>query len=936
MKQLISIAFLLFTLVVSAQEQLDLKKVLPEDPAVSKGVLANGLTYYVRANSKPKNRADLFLVVRAGSVDEDADQQGFAHLGEHMAFNGTKNFPKNELVSYLESLGMEFGADVNAYTSFDETVYTIKVPLDSAKYIDNGLQVLYDWASQITDSNEEIEKERGVVHEEWRRGRGADQRMRQQWWPVFLHDSRYAERIPIGKIDIVDHGSPDALRRFRHDWYRPDLEAVIIVGDFDQAKMVQNVKELFSKIPKRTTEREKKFYPIPDQKETLVKVVTDKEARYTIARVMYKHPLEIQKNIGDYRKSIKENLFNGMINNRLNELLQKENPPFIYAASGYGSLIGPKSVYSSTVVTPNGQVEKGLKTVLTENQRVKEYGFTATELERQKKTMMASMEKAYNERDKQKSINYANEYKRNFLMTKEPFPGIANEYKYYKDLLPTISLKEVNALADKWIIDSNRVVIITAPQIDSIKMPTNEDVLALMDQVGQGKLKPYDDKVSDKPLIEGSLKSGTVMETRDLKSVGAIEWKLSNGATVVVKPTDFKDDEILFSAYSLGGNSQYSAKDDVSADMASSVVSMSGIDDFNQVTLSKMLADKVFSISPYIGELTEGFKGSSSKKDVETLLTMLHLYFTNLRVDSTAFSSYMTQMKGVLENKKASPESAFRDTFTVVSNDYSPRRRPMELSSLKEADFGRIKKIAKERFTDASDFKFFFVGNINPATFKPLVEKYIGSIPSFHKDEMWKDLGIHAPEGVVNKTVYSGEADKSITYMVFHGNFDYTRKNKIVLDALKKIMGQRLIDVIREQKSGSYSPGAQVSIEKYPDPKYKIIIYYGSDPLKVEELKKSIFDIIRELQKYGPKAEDLEKAKAKQLREREVNLRENGYWLSVLSNGFLYNDGDFSKFDQFDKLVDSTDAKTIKEAAKKYFDFDDYYRVSLKPAKAKK
>lgn len=935
MKQLISIVFLLFVSSVSAQTKLDLNSPLPEDPAVNKGVLPNGMTYYVRANATPKNRADLFLVVRAGSVDEDDDQQGFAHLGEHMAFNGTKNFPKNELVNYLESIGMEFGPEINAYTSFDETVYMIKVPLDSVQYIDKGLQVLYDWASQIIDSNEEIEKERGVVHEEWRRGRGADQRMRQKWWPVFLHDSRYAERMPIGKIDIIDHGSPDALRRFRHDWYRPDLEAVIVVGDFDQAKMTEQVKEMFSKIPKRKNEREKKHYNIPDQKETLVKVVTDKEARYTIGRVMYKQPLEIQRTIGDYRESIKEGLFNGMINNRLQELLQKQNPPFIYAASSYGELIGPKSVYSSTVVTQNGQIEKGLKSVLEENQRVKEYGFTPTELERQKKSMMASIEKAYNERDKQKSINYANEYKRNFLMTQEPFPGITNEYKYYKELLPTIDLKEVNALADKWIIDSNRVVIITAPQIDSIKMPTNDQVIALMGQVEHEKLKPYDDKVADKPLIEGPLKSGSIAETKKLDKVGAVEWKLSNGATVVVKPTDFKDDEILFSAYSLGGSSLYPQKDDVSADMTADVVSMSGIGDFDQVTLSKMLADKVFSISPYIGELTEGFKGSSSKKDVETLLTMLHLYFTNLRVDTTAFSSYMTQMKGILENKMNSPEAAFQDTFRVVSSDYSPRRRPMELSTLKEANFGQIKEIAKQRFADASDFKFFFVGNIDLDTFKPLVEKYIGSLPSSHKNEMWKDLGIHAPEGVINKTVYRGAADKSITYIAFHGNFDYTRKNRIILDNLQKIMSQRLTEVIREEKSGSYSPGAQVSFSKYPEQKYKFIIYYGSDPKRVEDLKQAIFDIISNIQENGPSAEDLEKAKEKQLREHEVNLRENSYWLSVLSSGFLYNNGDFSKIDEFNKLVNGVDAKTIQEAAKKYLNFDDYYRVSLKPEKDK-
>ena len=935
MKQLISIVFVMFTLFVSAQTKLDLNSPLPEDPAVSKGVLDNGMTYYVRANETPKNRADLFLVVRAGSVDEDADQQGLAHFAEHMAFNGTKNFPKHALIDYLESIGMEFGPEINAYTSFDETVYMIKVPLDSTEFIDKGLQVLYDWASQVTDSNEEIEKERGVVHEEWRSGRGASERMMKQWLPVFLHDSRYAERLPIGKIDIVDHGSPDALRKFRSDWYRPDLEAVIVVGDFDQDKMTEEVKELFSKIPKRNGEREKKYYDIPDHKETLVKVVTDKEAQYPIAQVFYKHPLKINKTIGDYRESIKAGLFNGMINSRLQELTQSQNPPFIFASSSYEELFGPKSVYASVAVTQNGKIETGLKAVLTENERVKEYGFTATELDRQKKSMMASIEKSYNERDKQKSINYANEYKRNFLITQEPFPGITNEYNYYKELLPTIGLEEVNALADKWIIDSNRVVVITAPEIEGVEVPTEDSVLALLKDVEKDKVEAYKDDVVNKPLIEGELKSGAVEETKQLTKVGAVEWKLSNGATVVVKPTDFKDDEILFSSYSLGGNSQYGQKDDISADLASTIVSMSGIGDVNQVALDKMLADKVFSISPYIGELTEGFKGKSSVKDVETLLTMLHLYFTDLRVDTTAFSSYMSRMAGVLENKKASPDAAFRDTFQVVSTDYNPRQRPMELEYLKEANLGRIRQIAKERFSDASDFKFFFVGNIDLDKFKPLVEKYIGSLPSTHKNEMWKDLNIHAPEGVINKTVYRGEAEKSITYTVFHGDFDYNRKNKVVIDALGKILTTRLLEVIREDKSSVYSIGASPSVDRYPEPEYKIIIYYGSAPEKVDELQKAVFDEIRDIAENGPTAEDLEKAKEKQHREREVNLRENGYWLSVLSNGFLYSDGDFSKFDQFDQLVDQIDAKTIKEAAEKYFNFNDYYRVSLKPEKDK-
>ena len=924
----------MFVLIVSAQTDLDLSSKLPEDPAVNKGVLDNGITYYVRSNSNPKNRAELFLVVRAGSVDEDADQLGLAHFAEHMSFNGTKNFPKHELINYFESIGMEFGPEINAYTSFDETVYMLKVPLDSVEYIDKGLQVLYDWGSQVTDSDEEIEKERGVVHEEWRSGRGANERMMQQWLPVFLHESRYAERLPIGKMEIVDHAAPEVLRRFRHDWYRPDLQAVVVVGDFDQQKMTEKVKELFSKIPAVKNPREKKYFDIPDHDETFVKVVTDKEAQYPIAQVFYKHPLEIKKTIGDYRESIKAEIFNGIINNRLQELTQSENPPFIYGSSSYAELFGPKSAYASVAVTQNGKIESGIKAVLLENERVKKYGFTESEFERQKKTMLASIEKAYNERDKQKSINYANEYKRNFLLTEEPFPGIENEFKYYQELLPTISLDEVNALADKWIVDKNRVVIVTAPEIEGVEVPTEDEITALLKEVEGIEVEPYEDNVVDKPLIEGKLTGSPVVETKQLDEVDAVEWKLKNGATVVVKKTDFKDDEILFSAYSFGGNSQYGQKDDISADLASTIVSMSGIGDFDQIALDKLLSDKVFSVSPYIGELTEGFKGSSSVKDVETLFKMLYLYFTDLRVDQTAYSSYMNRMTAVLENKKASPEAAFRDTFQVTSNNYHPRRRPMEVENLKEANLNRIYEIAKERFSDASDFKFFFVGNIDLEKLKPMVEKYIGAIPSSNKHEMWNDLHIEAPEGVVEKTVYKGQEEKSIHYTVFHGDFDYTRKNRLVIDALGKILSTRLLEVIREDKSSVYSIGANPSVDKLPKPEYQIIIYYGTAPEKVSELQQAVFDEIKDIATNGPTEDDLNKAKEKLHREREVNLRENGYWLNVLSSGFMYQDEDFSNFNDFDNLVDQISIETIEKAAKTYFNFDDYYSVTLKPAKA--
>jgi len=935
MKKLISILFFIVSLTGFCQEKINLNDLLPVDPKVSTGKLANGLTYYVRSNSTPKNRADMFLAVRTGSIDEDDDQRGLAHFCEHMAFNGTKNFPKNELTSYLESLGMEFGPEINAYTSFDETVFMIKVPLDSTLFVEKGLQVLYDWACQVSYLDDDIESERGVIHEEWRGGRGADERMMQKWLPVFLAGSKYAERLPIGKIDIIDHFGPDVLRRFYHDWYRPDLEAVIIVGDFNQEEMVKQVEETFSKIPAREKPRKKETFDIPDHKDTKISIVTDKEAQYPVAQVYYKHPLEIAKTVGDYRRMIVENLYNSMINDRLGELTQTPNPPFIYGGSSFSELVGPKSAYASVAVCQPGKIEEGIKAVLTENERVKKFGFTQTELDRQKTSMLKSMEKAYNERDKQESIDYAKEYKRNFLITKEPIPGIENEFGYYKTFMPGITLDEVNVLAKKWITDQNRVVIITAPEVEGMKMPTEQDILTLLKDVENQDIEPYKDNVGDQPLIANEPVAGKITSEKKIEEVGATEWKLSNGATVVVKSTDFKDDEILFTAYSLGGNSLYGQDDDISADLATTILSMSGIADFDNITLDKMLSDKVFSISPYISDLTEGFSGSSSVNDVETLFQMLYLYFTNQRIDPTSFASYIARMKGVLENKAASPEAAFQDTFLVTSVNYHPRKRPMTAKILDEAKLDRIAKIDKERFSDASDFKFFFVGNIDQEKFKPLVEKYIGSIPSSYSHEMWKNLHIESPSGVIEKTVYKGQEDKSIFDLEFHGKFEYNKENIIAFTALGKILSTRLLEKIREDKSSVYYIDASPSVDKYPEPEYEMTIYFGSAPDKVQELEKAVFDEIKDIAKNGPSEEELNKAKEKLLREREVNLRENKFWLGALSSYYRNYDGNFKDFGAFSDVVNSMTIDTIKKITSKYIDFNNYFSVTLKPESAK-
>jgi len=935
MRKIFTLIWFLTASICFSQTQFKLSDPIPTDPKVSKGVLANGMTYYIRSNSTPKNRADLFLVVRAGSVDEDDNQLGLAHFAEHLSFNGTKNFPKHELINYLESLGMEFGPEINAFTSFDETVYMIKVPLDSSMFMDKGLQVLYDWAAQVTDSDDEIEKERGVIHEEWRGGRGADERMMQKWLPVFLKNSKYADRLPIGKMEVVDHFVPQLLRNFRHDWYRPDLEAVIVVGDFDQKTMVNHVKDIFSKIPVAQSPRKKLSFDVPDHKETLVSVVTDKEAQYAVAQIFYKHPLIKSKTLGDYQQTIINGLYNAMINDRLAEIARKENPPFMFASSSYSELFGPKSVYNSMAVCANGKIEEGIKAVLTENERVLKFGFTQTELDRQKATMLTMIENAYNERDKQQSNSYAEEYQRNFLITEEPFPGIENEFQYFKSFLPKIKLEEVNALAHKWITKKNRVIILTAPDMEGVKVPSESEILDYLKDVENTPVQPYLDLVINKPLIPTEPVSGTITSRRKIGQVDAVEWTLSNGAKVIVKATDFKDDEILFSAYSLGGRSLYDQKDDVSTEIAPMVMDQSGLGDFDQIALEKLLAGKAVSVSPYISDLSEGFSGASSVKDSESLMQLIYMYFTGKREDQSAFNSIITQTAAILENKKTSPEAAFEDTLQVLSANYSPRKRPMSTELLKEADFSRINQINRERFSDASDFKFFFVGNIDTLILKSLVLKYLASVPSESRHENWKDMRIEEPQGIVDKTVSKGQDAKSMQYIVFHGGFDYNRRNILLINVVAKILTTRLLEVIREDKSSVYDIGAGPRIEKYPKSEYNMTIYYGTDPNKLAELKESVFAQIKDFAKNGPSTDDLQKAKEKLIRERETNLRENKYWLNILSNTYLNSNADFSGFNEYESIVNSFGSDDIKSAFNQWFDFRNYYGVALKPEEKK-
>ena len=903
---------------------------LPIDSLMTVGQLDNGLRYVIRKNQKPENRVELRLVVDAGSVLEDENQQGLAHFAEHMAFNGTKNFAKQELVDYLELIGMRFGPDLNAYTSFDETVYMLTVPTDSTEVVETAFQILEDWAHQISFESEEIDKERGVVVEEWRLRRGAQQRMFDEQVPILLKDSRYAVRLPIGQKAVLDTFQHEALRRFYRTWYRPDLMGFVAVGDIEPAAIEALVQEYFARIPAATSPRERTVFPVPDHKETLFAIVTDPEATYNSVSIYYKMDVRPQGTVSTYRRSLIESLYHRMLNQRLHELTKLPEPPFLGAYSGQGRWLRSKEFFILGAGVQNNGFDAGLEALLVEAARVREHGFTASELAREKKEMLRSMEQSYRERDKQQSSGFAAEYVRH-LLTDEAIPGIAKEYELYQELVPGIALEEVNALASEWTSERNRVIAVEAPEQEGIAVPSEQDLLAIFAEVAQQEIEPYADEVSDEPLVAQVPTPADIVERSEIPEIGATWWTLANGIRVCLKPTDFKNDEILFRAYSPGGHSLVPDADYVAASTATSVVSEGGVGPFNKIELEKKLAGKVVRVSPWISSLREGISGSASPEDIQTMFELIYAFFTAPRQDSTAFQAYQTLMRGAIQNRSARPETAFSDTLAVTMAQYHHRARPWSLELLDEMDLATSMAVYQDRFADASDFSFFFVGNFTLEEMEPLVRTYLGGLPAAGREETWRDVGIEAPEGVIDKAVYSGIEPKSQSQMIFTGPFEYDGwKNNLELRAMTSVLEIKLREVLREDLGGTYGVWVSSSGSHYPDEEYRISISFGSDPDRVEELTQVIFEQIDSLKTVGTTDLYVDKVKEMRKRQRETDLKENSFWVGSLAS-LDFNGVDPRLLTQYPALVDSLTVDVVQQAAQKYFNMDRYVRVVLYP-----
>ena len=933
MKKFLTLIALLAVSFLGLQAQTDeLSKPIPIDPTVKIGKLDNGITYYIRQNTMPEKRVEMRLVTNAGSILEEDDQQGLAHFVEHMCFNGTKNFSKSELVNFLERSGVRFGADLNAYTSFDETVYMLQLPTDRQGLIDSAFMVLEDWAHQVSFEDEEIDKERGVIREEWRMGLGADDRMRKAYFPVIFKNSRYAERLPIGKIEVIDTAHYERLRSFYQDWYRPNLQAVIVVGDIDLQMAEEKIISHFAKIKNPENPKPRVSYDVPGNKEPLVAIATDPEATRSMLMMFYKHPKKETVTIGDYKNQLIAQLYSGMIIGRLTELSQKPEAPFTYAYTYYGGFMGRAvDAYASYAAPKENQIEETLEAIVQENERVRRFGFTQTELERQKTQIITGLQKQAAEKDKTRSSSFVREYTNHFL-EKEPIPGIENELSIAQDLLPSILLTDVNEKAQQWITKDNLVVVVTAPEKEGVIVPDEKTILETIERAKKAEIDAYVDSFKDEELINTPLAGSKIASSNTDEALGITTLTLDNGIKVVLKPTDYKNDEILMNSFGLGGSSLFDDDKAFAAGQIARVVDASGLGNFSKVDLDKKLTGQVVNASPFVESLRQGVKGSSSPKDFETLLQLTYLHFNKARHDQQAFEAFKSQMINQFKFMRSNPQMVFYDTLYKLATQNSPRLTVIpseeQLTSLKAEE---IYSMYDQLFASAKDYTFTFVGNIDTETMLPLIEKYLGSLPVTGDANQWIDREPEFPSGITDAEVHAGTEPQSTVAIMMENPFEWTDENRVEMSMLMKILSIKLRENMREEQGGVYGVGARMNDEQFPKPSYTLMVSWSTNPALVDTLTKAVFFEMNRIMEEGPTLEDMAKARETAIRERETNEKENRFWNNTLDFS-LFNNMKIKTQEEFDAAIQSITPEMIQASARKYFTTDHYLRVVLKPA----
>ena len=893
---------------------------IPLDPSVRTGTLSNGMKYYIKKNVKPEKKVEFRLAINAGSINEDEDQRGLAHFMEHMNFNGTKNFPENKLVDFLQSIGIKFGQHLNAYTSFDETVYMLPVPLDKPGNLDSGLKVMEDWAFNALLTDKEIEKERGVVLEELRLGLGADKRMLDQYLPKLAYNSRYADRLPIGKKEILQNFKPDALRRFHKDWYRPDLMALVVVGDINVDEMEQKIKANFSKYQNPANARKRVDYEMPNHKETLISIATDADATSSSAQFYIKDdgPAKPDVTVNDYQKSIVEQLAATIVNNRLQELTNSEKPPFIFGYVSHSNFLRTKDAFQAYAMTKEGEQKNALKVLLEEVERAKRFGFSQNELDRAKSETLSNLEKSYNNRDKTESARLVMEYVRNFL-NQEPIPGIEWEYELHKKYLPSVTLDQVNNILKNYIKDDSRVIVVTGPKKENAVLPTDAQLLATVDDVKNAQLKPYEDKAAIKTLVEPFKSNGKIVKTEADAKLGTTTFTLSNGAKVTYKKTDFKEDEIVFSAISLGGSSLISNEDIEKTQWAFPALSESGFNKYSKNDITKFLSGKQVSVMPYVGGISTGFNGNSTKKDFETLFQMIYGYFTNLNYDEASYNSYKAKQQGFLDNLLANPQTYFQSEVQKYLNQKNPRFFGIlpDAKAWEKTSYKLAYDIYKKSVANAGNFHFYFVGNVDENQIKQLSEQYLASLPSTQKSETYKDLGYRPLFTSTEKVIKKGKDPKSMVMIRFSGETKYNEQEDLAMRALGEVATIKIIEKLREDEGGIYGGGARGSLNKVPYGSYNFSINFPCGPENAEKLTKIALAELQKMIDNGPEQKDLDKFKEGEANDDVTNMKDNNYWLQNITNYQTQGGDKYSVLNYLTKVKALT-VKDLQSVGKKY------------------
>ena len=917
---------------MAAPSAPDVGDSLPTDPAVTIGTLPNGMRYYLRQNAEPEKRAELRLVVDAGSVLEDDDQRGLAHFLEHMAFNGTKNFEKQELVDYMESIGMRFGGDVNASTTYDHTLYRLTVPTATAGALETGLQILEDWAHGITLDEAAIEAERGVILSEWRSRLGAGTRVRTQTDSVLLRGSRYLDRNPIGVPASIESMSRDEFVQFYRDWYRPDLMAVVVVGDIDVAATESLIRRHFSRIDAPRKRRQRPEYTVPDHETPLVSVVTDPEATGWSVQVVRKYRPAPVNSTARTREATIEGLYERILDQRLRELGTRAESPFLGARTDFGDYVGDLRVHTVVAVTVREQqLESGLQAAMTEVERIAQHGITAAELDREKRAAKSRYDQALITRSKIPSSSRAASYVEHFLTGATP-AAVEAAVERASAVLETITREDVAAVARRWRERENMSVIALVPQKPDVTPPDGDALLAVLDAVEATELPAQGDAVvASKELLATLPTPGTVTQESLIREVGITEWTLSNGIKVYLKPTDHSPDQILLGGHSWGGTSLVSDEELLEATLAGSLPGISGLGDFSSTALRSATVGKLVSAGMQIGTYSQQVSGSSTVRDLETLLQLVHMHFTAPRLDTGAVRAWQRRLRTQLEGRSASPQTHFRDSVGIALAQNHPRGRPLRAEQVDSIDIGRALEIYRERFASPGDFTFVIVGSFQLDSIKPLVARYLGGLPAVTRDEGWRDTGMRFPTGVVEKDFRFGREPRSRTAIVFTGPFTHSAEEQFALGAMGQVLTARLRERLREDLGGTYSVSAHAMIHSVPERSAMVEISFDAAPERADELTKEVFAEIEALRKSGPTKEEVDKVREESTRSLELAVENNRYWLSSIMS-YVQMERSLDGLADYEAPVERLDAAQIREMARQYLDPSRYVRVTQRPA----